>query len=235
MRIVYTLLVGLVLLQGVASAEDPEVQVVDGKVTISAQSVPLGQLLTLLDRAMGLTSQVKPELANRTVSVRFSDLELRDAVQKIFEGQPLNYMLIEGKGIRVTDLALSNASTSSTPTVSSFPDPSPVTPLAPPGPIQPALAQPVNTANQQPPVANTPFGRPSPNPNTPAGPTAAAPAATPGVIAPGQLPPPIGANNPLISPTVDGVPVGLPVTPAPPAQPTGPGTLGNVTPGVAPR
>src|SRR5262245_66047478 len=124
MRIVVGLLLGLVLLQGIAYAEGPEIQVVDGKVTISAKAVPLGRLLSLLDRAMGLDSKVmKPELANRTISVRFEDLELKDAVHKIFEGQPLNYMLIEGKGIRVTDLASSTGSTSSSSSapVSSFP------------------------------------------------------------------------------------------------------------------
>jgi hypothetical protein len=40
--------------------------------TMSAQSVPLGQLLSLLDRAMVAVSVAR--VANRMISVRFSDL-----------------------------------------------------------------------------------------------------------------------------------------------------------------
>jgi hypothetical protein len=211
MRIVCKILISLALLQGIAYAQVPEIQVVDGKVTMTAQSVPLGRVLSMLDRAMGLTSEiVKPELANRNISVRFTDLELKDAVRKIFEGQPLNYILIQGKGVRVTDLALSSGSTTSTssPTTSAFSDPAPITPPAPIGaPIQAAPAAIVNTGGQptpantggQPTPANAMFG----NPQNPAN----APNATvnPGATAPGQMPPPLGTttpltNNPLLNP-----------------------------------
>ena len=245
MRIAYTVLVGLVLLPGIVYAEGPEVQMVDGRVTISAQSVPLGQLLSLLDQATGMTSQVNPDLAGRVLSVRFSDLQLREAVRKIFEGQPLNYILIEGKGISVTDIALTGTSTStpissSAPIVTSAPESRPITTLAPAGPVQTVLpAQPAN----QPAATNTPFGGAAAGPQNPAnGPV---PSTNPGAVVPGQPPPPLGASNPFPSP-VGGAgapsPIGV-LNPAPPAQPAGPGTLsplgtttpgGSVTPGGVP-
>src|SRR5262245_12164288 len=84
------------------AAKGPEIRIVDNKVSIQAEAVPLSRLLRLLDQATGMTSKVPPELANRNVSVRFSDLKLDDAVHKIFEGLPLDYVLIEGHGIVVT-------------------------------------------------------------------------------------------------------------------------------------
>ena len=62
--------------------------------------------------AMGMTSEVKPELANRNISVQFTDLTLNDAVRKIFQGQPLNYFVIQGKGIHVTELVVGGPATS---------------------------------------------------------------------------------------------------------------------------
>jgi hypothetical protein len=224
MRIGYGLLFGLLLLQTVAYAEGPEIQVVDGRVTMTAQAVPLQRLLSLLDRATGLDSKImKPELGNRTISVRFEDLELKDAVHKIFEGQPLNYMLIEGKGIRVTEQALSTGSSSSSPSspVSSFPEPQSFSTPVNPNPIQPAQVQPpVNTTGQP---AAVPFGAAPQNSNLPAS------TANPNVVVPGQIAPPLGTNpqpnpqqqypqqNPLISPLGAAPTTGAPVTAAPAA------------------
>ena len=243
MRIAWIALVAVALVPVVVYAQDgPEIQVSDGKVSMSAQAVPLGRLLSLWDRAVGMNSQVlKPELANRMVSVRFTNLELKDAVRKIFEGQPLNYSFVEGKGIRVIDAALSTAaaSTGSTPvSSSSFPEPQQSTinsqPLAI-GNAQPAqnLQNPQNPAGQpaQPanPFGNQPAPVPAANTNTNTG----------GAVVPGQLPPPIGANNnPLVAPA-NAAPApaatGFPATPAPaPSQPTGPGAVG-VTPGALPK
>jgi hypothetical protein len=200
--------------------ETPEIRVSDGKVSITALSVPIGRLLQLLDRAVGMKSEVKPELTNRLVSVRFTNLELKDAVYKIFQGQPLNYLLIEGKGIRVTDAAQGGGATSTVSTTSSpFQDSQPIVnnpiPINPqPQPIQAnvPVAQPAQPAN--------PFGTQPPN----AQPTnTAAPGAG---FVPGQLPPPIGASNPLSTPANTGAPsVGFPSTPAAPPQPAGPGVL----------
>lgn len=242
MRIACTVLSVLFLLPGIVYAEGPEVQMVNGKITMSAQSVPLGQLLSLLDLATGMTSEVTPELANRVLSVRFSDLELREAVRKVFEGQPFNYMLIEGKGIRVTDLAVAGTSTSvpsSSPIVSSFSDPRSSAPLSVPGPIQPVVGQPVN-ATVQPAVSSSPFGGPSGQVQNPS--VNPSNTASPGGVVPGQLPPPLGSTtNPPPSSVIGGpTPLGGGLTPAPAAQPAGPGTLspsplGNSTPGVPTR
>jgi hypothetical protein len=230
------LFISLALLQGAAYAQapQPEIQVVEGKVSMAVQSMPLGRVISLLDRAMGLTSTVKPELANRSISVRFTNLGLKEAVHKIFEGQPINYMFVEGKGIRVTDLALGGPTTSSASSSSPFQDSAPISqPLSQPlpgiTPVQPANI-PINTGQpaQQ---ATTPFGNPT---NAPA----AAPATNTGA-APGQLPPPIGGANPLVNPAGAQPPVapagGFPVTPPPPPPPSGPGTIGGAAPGTIAR
>src|SRR5436190_22402606 len=92
------------LLAGSAAAagKAPEIQIINGKVSIQAEAVPLGRLLRLFDAATGMTSKVPPELANRNVSMRFSGLPFDAAIRKMFEGQPLDYVLIKGKGIVVT-------------------------------------------------------------------------------------------------------------------------------------
>ena len=240
MRIAFTILVCLALLPSAAAAQGPEIDVVDGKISISAQAVPLGRLMSLLDRTMGFTSQVKPELANRNISVRFTGLDIKNAVHKIFEGQPLNYMFIEGKGIRVTDLAQGGGAATSSSTFSSSTNPSPFTDSQstignPPfqgGPtIQPAnAAQPVNAATQPAQVITPLGGQPNPNPaNT---------SSNPNAPTPGQLPPVPGANNPNATPAAagpfggGGFPGGAPATAPAPPQPSGPGTLPGATPGV---
>src|SRR5678816_1416619 len=119
--VAYRVLVGLVVLQGSLFAQippqaqtqppAPEIEVVDGKISMSALGMPLSRVVSLLDRAMGMKSKVAPEAANRPISVRFKDLPLKDAVQKIFEGQPLNYSLIAGKGIDVSGIATGSTAT----------------------------------------------------------------------------------------------------------------------------
>jgi hypothetical protein len=111
-KIIRTALLGLALIPAAAHAQqldarndNPEIRVADGKVTMSVQSLPLGRLLELWDRVMGQQSQIlKTELAGHTISVHFENLGVKDAVQTIFEGQSLNYMLTS-KGIRVVDVA----------------------------------------------------------------------------------------------------------------------------------
>jgi hypothetical protein len=242
MKIPCKLLLGLMLLpvsvfaqvqaQPQSQPPGPEIQVVDGKVSMNVQAVPLGRIVSLVDRAMGLQSKVAPELASRNISVRFNNLPLKDAVQKIFEGQPLNYMLIEGKGINVTGMA--QGGSTATPTTSSFDSvqQSPINqppPLPNVAPIQPANPVPVNPATGQPAVTNAPF----PATGNPATANPAATTAAPGgAVQPGQMPPPLGAN-PL--PIMSQPPVGPPVQPGPPPpgpqQPAAPGTLG-ATPGA---
>jgi hypothetical protein len=186
----------------------------------------------MMDRAMGLQSKVAPELTNRNISVRFKDLPLKDAVIKIFEGQPLNYIVIEGKGIQVLSVAQGGATP--TPTTGSFSDPLPITqsPINNVQPTNPVQINPVqvNPANQ-PVVVTAPFPGTGTTPNAnPAAIPATSPTATPGAPVPGQMPPPIGANAPPI-PIIAQPAAGLPVVPAPAPQPAGPGTLG-ATPGA---
>jgi hypothetical protein len=243
MKVAWRLLLSLVLLQGIAVAQiqtqpqtpapAPEIEVVDGKISMSALGMPLSRVVALLDRAMGFKSKVAPELASRPISVRFKDLPLKAAVQKIFEGQSLNYSLIEGKGLDVPSVALGGGTTS---TGSPFPDSAPITqtPLGA-SPIQPEV--PINNPAGQPAQAATPIGV-APNPANPNNPAPAANTPPPGVAAPGQLPSPIGGVNPLTQPV--GAPavgaaapaVGFPLSTPPPPQPGGPGTVGGATPGT---
>jgi len=242
MKIALNVILGLVLLPAVASAADgPEIQVVDGKVSMSAQSVPLGRLLEMFDKAVGLSSNVKPELASTNISVQFTDLDVNEAVRKIFEGQPFNYLMIQGKGITVTDRALRVAATPAPIASSPFGDSQPIftSPLQPNVPtpftqqitVQPQQQQPQNLSGngQTQATGVTPFGPQPTTSNTPA---------NPNQILPGQIPPNPGALNPLISPTGQNSSVGggFPgVQTTAPAQPAGPGTLGGATPGALPR
>jgi len=243
MKLTCKLLVSIVLLQTAAWAQapaqtptpGPEIEVVDGKISMSALSVPLSRVISMVDRAVGLQSKVAPEVASRSISVRFKELPLKDAVQKIFEGQPFNYSLIEGKGIQVIGLAQGGTSGTSS-FVDSPPVQSPINqaPFPNPTPVQPTNAVQVNPATGQPvSPANTaiPTG-------ALVGPANSAPSAVaaPGApVQPGQMPPPIGANPPTI-PIIAQPAAGLPVTTTPaPQQPAAPGTLGGgVTPGAIP-
>ena len=89
----------------IALAKGPEVNFVDQKLSINAETIPLGRLLQLVDLATGMKSKVPPDLANRNISVKFSGLTLGDAVRKMFQGQPLDYVVIEGQSIVVTAAA----------------------------------------------------------------------------------------------------------------------------------
>src|SRR5215207_10175699 len=147
MRFVSLAILSLVLMQGSAFAQSPpatgpEIEVVDGKVSMNALGMPLSRILSLLDRATGLKSKVAPELANRNVSVRFTLLPLKEAVHKIFEGQPFNYMLIEGKGIDVSGVAV--VGTTTTTSSSPFQDSGPISQPLPTNSLQPAGAVQIN-------------------------------------------------------------------------------------------
>jgi hypothetical protein len=230
MKIASKLLLGLALLQGAAyAADEPKIEVIDGKISITAMAVPLGRFLALFDKAMGMKSEIKPGLENRNVSVQFTNLDFNAAVRKIFQGQPYNYIVTAGKGIKITDLADSSSSSSSSPSfTSSQPISNPINTIN--APIQPPQPNPVNNVQ---PAASSIFGTPTPNPaaNTP---NPSAPLSGPGV-----MPPAIGASNPLNTP-VGGPNAGGNVIPLPggasppPAQPAAPGTLPGATPGAAP-
>ena len=99
-----------------------QVDNVDGKISISADNITLGHLLNLWDKATGMHSTAPPELAGRTLSVRFTGLSEDDAVRAIFRGQPFGYAFVPGEGI-----VLTSPSVGSTVAVSQ-PGPPPVAP-----------------------------------------------------------------------------------------------------------
>src|SRR6476646_11897649 len=101
-----TIICAILAVPGMAADQGPnkgpEVDLVDNKLSINAETVPLGRLMRLLDMATGMKSKVPPELANRNISVQFSGLTFNDGIRKIFQGQPLDYILIQGQGVVVT-------------------------------------------------------------------------------------------------------------------------------------
>jgi hypothetical protein len=149
----------------VFAAKGPEVDMVDHKLSINAEAVSLGRLLRLFDLATGMKSKVPAELANRNISVRFSDLNVTDGVRKIFQGQPLDYVVIEGQGIIVT--AAAQASTGE-PAPAYNPQPPVEQPFVqdPQAQMQQFQQQQQQQLQpgQQPAMIQTPFG-PQPNPN----------------------------------------------------------------------
>lgn len=217
-----------------AAAKGLEIKIIDNKVSMQAESVPLARLLRLLDLATGMTSRVPPELANRNVSVRFSNLSIDEAILKIFEGQPLDFVVFPGKSIRVT---------SSSQTVLADNTPAPYSPPPPQDnvfvednppfvPLQP----PMNQAGQ-PAMIQTPFGA-IPNPR--AQQQNQQQQGIQPMVAPGQVggqPNPFGQGLPGFNgsqalPTLQSTPFGgssgqtnSPSSPFPPSSPGSPGTV----------
>jgi len=96
------ILVSIVWTPAFSAPKGPQVDLIDNKLSIQAESISLARLLRLVDFATGMKSKVPPELANRNISVRFSGLSLSDGLRKMFQGQPFDYVVIEGQGIIVT-------------------------------------------------------------------------------------------------------------------------------------
>jgi hypothetical protein len=67
------------------AAKGPEINIVDDKLSVTADNVTLGRLLQLFDLATGMKSKVPADLANRNLSVRFAGLSMTDAVRKMFQ------------------------------------------------------------------------------------------------------------------------------------------------------
>src|SRR5438309_8533452 len=154
---------------GFAAGKGPEINLVDNKLSIDAQTVSLGRLLRLLDLATGMQSKVPAELAERNISVKFSGLSLEDGVRKIFQGQPFDYVIVERRGVIVTSASQTQV-TESAPIYNAPQQQAPFTPqpveqpftpdfpaMAIPQPGQPQMPQ------QQPAMIQTPFGS-IPNP-----------------------------------------------------------------------
>ena len=218
-----------------AAAKGPEIKIIDNKVSMQVESVPLSRLLRLLDLATGMTSKVPPELANRNVSVRFSNLSLDDAIQKIFEGQPLDFVIFPGKSIRVTG---------SSQTALADNSPAPYSPPPPQDNVfvadNPPFVPPQPPMNQaaQPAMIQTPFGA-IPNPRAQQNQQqqqGIQPMVAPGQVG-GQPNNPFGQGLPGFNgsqslPTLQTTPFGAspgqsnsPSSPFPPSSPGSPGTI----------
>jgi hypothetical protein len=145
----------LSVMPSLAAGKGPEVDLVDNKLSISADTIGLGRLLRLVDLATGMKSKVPPELANRNVSVRFSGLSLTDGVRKIFQGQPIDYVLVEGQGVIVTASSQALNGTEAVPVYNS-PGQQALDQPFPQDFQQPGVAP--GIAGQQPATLQTPFG-----------------------------------------------------------------------------
>ena len=140
----------------IAAAKGPEVDLVDNKLSINVEAISLGRLLGLVDLATGMKSKVPPELANRNISVKFSGLSFTDGVRKIFQGQPLDYVVIGGQGVIVTAASQTASVGEPVPPYNNSPQvEQPFVQDFPPIP-QPGLPQPAQP--QQPATIQTPFG-----------------------------------------------------------------------------
>jgi hypothetical protein len=220
--------------------QDPQIRMADNKLSIKAEAVPLRDLLRLVDDATGMTSKVPDELANRNISVQFSDLGLNAAVRKIFEGQRLDYFFIGGRGIIVTAASQLSSGPMTEPGVPppSYMNDQPFNPVEnnetfiPPQPPMPqpgfntgfnsgpfqqaAPANPFNQQQPQPAMIQTPFG-PIPNPRANPGgqqPTGTAPMVVPGQQYPFGTPQPFGSPNPFgASPGMANPGLGAPAPP----------------------
>jgi len=232
-----------------AAGKGPDIRIIDNRVSIQAEAVPLARLLRLLDEATGMTSKVPPELANRNISVRVSDVKLTDAVHKIFEGLPLDYVLLEGKAIIVTAASQQTAVAENNAAPYNPPPPPQENafveenaPFVPPPmnnnpamnafpPVNnPAMNQGMNPAmnpnpNQQPAMIQTPFGQ-IPNPRANQQPVQQNVAPT---VIPGQVPPPNPFNSTL--PGFNGN-SNLPNLQTAPSFGTTPGVYPGVAPGA---
>ena len=101
--LVAIILAGILGLDGFAARQGPEVTNVDQKISISADDITLDRLIRLWDQATAMQSVVPPELANRKLSVHFTGLPISDALRKMFNGQPFDYVLVEGHGILIME------------------------------------------------------------------------------------------------------------------------------------
>ena len=104
-----------------AAGSGPEINLVDNKLSITAENISLSRLLRLLDLATGMQSKVPPELGQRNISVRFSGLSLADGFRKIFQGQPFDYVVIEGQAVIVTGASQMVSAVDAAPVYNSAP------------------------------------------------------------------------------------------------------------------
>jgi hypothetical protein len=146
------ILAGILAIDESASRKGPEVLNFDQKISINADSIALGSLLRLWDQATGMQSTVPPELVNVNLSVRFTGLSVNEAARKIFNGQPFDYVLIEGQGIVVIARSQNDSGPEQVPAGNNVPQVI----------DQPVLQEPPKPTAQppqpQPTIIQTPFG-----------------------------------------------------------------------------
>jgi len=147
------ILAGVLGLDGFAARQGPEVTNVDQKISISADDITLERLLRLWDQATAMQSVVPPELSNRKLSIHFTGLPISDALRKMFNGQPFDYVLVEGHGILIMERSQSE------PVAQSADVDNPVEQVTEPAVSQeaPSLIVPP-PEQQQPIIIQTPFG-----------------------------------------------------------------------------
>ena len=102
------IILGLVF-GGQAFADGPEVVNIDQKISIHADNITLGDLFRLWDQATGMHSMVSPELADQRLSVRFTGLNVSDALRRISDGHQFGYILAEDQVIVTPREALESA------------------------------------------------------------------------------------------------------------------------------
>lgn len=147
------ILAGILGLNGFAAGQGPAVTNVDQKISISADDITLDRLIRLWDQATAMQSVVPPELANRKLSIHFTGLPISDALRKMFNGQPFDYVLVEGHGILIMERSQSE------PVAQSADVSDPVEQVTEPAvsPEAPSLIVPP-PEQQQPTIIQTPFG-----------------------------------------------------------------------------
>jgi len=155
-----TIFAGMLTAYSSGAVQGPQVLNVDQKISIDANDITLGQLFQLWDQATGMHSTVPREVTNRKLTLHFTGLSMNDALRKIFDGQELGYVVVEGTGVVVTQLVQSGSTFEPPPASSDEESPAVVEEPAAPEPLRmkPEIEPP------PPKFIPTPFG-PIVNPN----------------------------------------------------------------------
>jgi hypothetical protein len=90
--VAFIFLAGILPGTGYAAPDGPAVVNVDQKISIRADDITLANLMRLWDQATGMHSTVPPALVYKTLSVRFSGLDMDVALERIFQGQSFGYI-----------------------------------------------------------------------------------------------------------------------------------------------
>jgi AMIN domain len=78
-----------------------DVRAFGGRVSIRAQDVLLGELLSQLDSVAGTESTVAPTLQSYRIDASFDGLPVDQAIAKLFEGKPFDYAVLAQRRIFV--------------------------------------------------------------------------------------------------------------------------------------